>query len=187
MPRRALDQSAIMSLNVRPIPIVAAEAACRGIFRQHRRRRLVSSLQHRPHAACPGDPPAPRGTSPATFADALGTYTCLVKRCFWCCPDACRDSESAFLVAYAWMLVSTDRHCAYIVTSVAIALAIQRIRVISMRYSLTPFRFFDFAFMILSSHTPSAASLMVRSSILESVFECLFRRSLSQLSQTRPT
>jgi hypothetical protein len=36
--------------------------------------------------------------------------------------------------------------------------------------------------MILSSHTPSAASLTTRSSILESVFECLFRRSISQLS-----
>src|ERR1700692_2656440 len=51
-----------------------------------------------------------------------------------------------------------------------------------MRYSSTPFRIFDFAFIILSSHTPSAASLTTRSSILESVFECLFRRSLSQLS-----
>src|SRR5580658_3838458 len=47
-----------------------------------------------------------------------------------------------------------------------------------MRYSSTPFRFVDFAFMILSSHTPSAASLMTRSSILESVFECLFRVSV---------
>src|SRR5580693_5345610 len=55
-----------------------------------------------------------------------------------------------------------------------------------MRYSSTPFRFFDFAFMILSSHTPSAANLTTRSSILESVFECLFRRSLSQLFQSDP-
>jgi hypothetical protein len=69
----------------------------------------------------------------------------------------------------------------------AIALEIYRIRVISMRYSSTPFRFFDLVFTILSSHTPSAASLTTRSSILESVFECLFRRSLSQLSQTDPT
>jgi hypothetical protein len=56
-----------------------------------------------------------------------------------------------------------------------------RIRVISMRYSSAPFKFFGLAFMILSSHMPSAASLTTRSSILESVFECLFRRSLSQL------
>src|SRR4029077_9954635 len=55
-----------------------------------------------------------------------------------------------------------------------------------MRYSSTRFRLFDFAFMILSSHTPSAASLTARSPILESVFECLFRRSLSQLFQTHP-
>src|SRR5580704_15990610 len=72
-----------------------------------------------------------------------------------------------------WFAVRRVAHGPYV------RIFLERIRVISMRYSSTPFRFFDFAFMILSSHTPSAASLTTRSSILESVFACLFRRSLN--------
>jgi putative SOS response-associated peptidase YedK len=40
--------SAIILSHVRTLPTVAAEAACRGIFRLHRRRGLVTSLQYRP-------------------------------------------------------------------------------------------------------------------------------------------
>jgi hypothetical protein len=71
-------------LHVRALPTFAAEATRRGILR-HRRlaRRLESALQHCADSARPGDPPAPRGASPAAFADEVGTRSIMGERCFW--------------------------------------------------------------------------------------------------------
>jgi hypothetical protein len=44
-----------------------------------------------------------------------------------------------------------------------------------------------FRFCVHDSLNRYAASLTTRSSILESVFKCLFRRALSQVSHTHPT
>ena len=59
---------------MRALPIVAAEAACRGILRRvlgH--RRLESPFQHRPYTARSCRAAASEGISTRSFADALGT------------------------------------------------------------------------------------------------------------------
>jgi hypothetical protein len=67
------------------LPIVAAEAANRGLLRDCSvGRRLESALQHRSHPANPGDPPASKGTCPSDFNDAVGLDSELGKRHFHC-------------------------------------------------------------------------------------------------------
>ena len=75
----------IISLYVRPLPIVEAEADHRELFRDCSvGGRLVSALQRRPHAARSGDPTAPEGTDPSNFDSALGVGSSLGKRSFDC-------------------------------------------------------------------------------------------------------
>ena len=58
-------------------------------------RRLVASIQHRSHAASPGDPPAPEGACSPDFDYALGLDSELGKGCF-CCDghDQCKVGDS---------------------------------------------------------------------------------------------
>src|SRR5215831_340013 len=74
-------QSVIISLHVRSLPIVEAKADNGGAVRHCRlARRLESSVQHRSHAASPGDPAASEGTNPSNFDYALGTCSPVGKR-----------------------------------------------------------------------------------------------------------
>jgi hypothetical protein len=81
--RLAQFKSVIISLHVRSLPIVEAKADNRGAVRHCRlARRLKSSVQHRSHAASPGDSAASEGTNPSNFDYALGTCSLLGKRPF---------------------------------------------------------------------------------------------------------
>src|SRR6516165_11125666 len=76
-------QSVIISHHVRSLPIVEAKADNRGAVRHCRlERRLESSVQHRSHAASPGDPTASEGTNPSNFDYALGACSLLGKSPF---------------------------------------------------------------------------------------------------------
>src|SRR5665213_1050978 len=60
---------------------------------------------------------------------------------------------------------------------------LSHVRVILMSSSSIPIKSFSLAPVEKASQIPSAASLTMRSSFLESVLECFFKRPLSQLPQ----
>lgn len=75
----------IISLYVRPLPIVEAEADHRELFRDCSvGGRLVPALQRRSDAAHSCDPAAPDGTDPSDFEYALGFGSSLGKSPFDC-------------------------------------------------------------------------------------------------------
>src|SRR5215471_13848348 len=90
--RLAIPQSAIMFTHVRALPIVAAEAVCRRIFRLWSvERGLESSLQYRPDQPRPCNSSTSEGTGSSTFAHALGLDPALGKRPFHFCEHDKRE------------------------------------------------------------------------------------------------
>ena len=75
----------IISLYVRPLPIVEAEADHLELFRDGCvGGRLVPALQRRPDPAHSCDPAAPEGTDPSNFDYAMGFGSSLGKSPFDC-------------------------------------------------------------------------------------------------------